>query len=466
METQKASAASKKKSLRPLRTLVLVDSRPLRRKAIQGIQKWTKKIDELQKKVLRFHETDLKLYTDWYNLTIEPYNQKISKSEEAFQQLAERYNSLVFLSQIEDVSLPEALLIFQEEEEAYQKGSLEQKQKIEGIRAQRKQEIEKEIREKMESDLCQCRECRVARGEISKEESEEDAQQELKSEYEKVQKVREDNKRRVEFYENLTEKKLSEVMGEFDDGYDFVLKAITVLIKAARTDVLKKIWVATPKKIQRSINRRCQVELGITIDEMISLEDAREQAFARHFGKGPEGHAKVGPTETLVEDDVLRVKFLFRKIARMIHPDHMQSADFVSLKPWFDDIWRQVSEAHRANDRPKLETLYCKILVMLKHFDELSLTELENTTEILKTDYNLMSREGSEFKGNPAWNFSKLKDYSKLEKKQVKPFLERLESLENEIEEVQFQLRNIEHYAELIKTGQRAPPKKVKKRRR
>ncbi len=79
----KAALKSKNKTghqkLSPVKTksLLVIDNTPIRKKSIKQAQGWLKKIEDTEKSAKKFQEIDLKLYTDWYNLTFNPLIESI-----------------------------------------------------------------------------------------------------------------------------------------------------------------------------------------------------------------------------------------------------------------------------------------------------------------------------------------------------------------------------------------------------
>lgn len=118
------SRATRKEKVKPsrIRSLLVIDNAPIRKKSINLVQKWFKKIEETEQSAKTFQETDLRLYTDWYNLTLNPLIQEIDQSRREFVKLAEFHNLMVVVSNERKISMPAAFLFLEDEERQYQKG--------------------------------------------------------------------------------------------------------------------------------------------------------------------------------------------------------------------------------------------------------------------------------------------------------------------------------------------------------
>lgn len=480
------------------RALLIIDNAPLRKKSIHLAQKWFNKIEETEQAAKKFQETDLKLFTDWYNLTLNPLIQEIDEARREFLELAEFHNLMVVVSKEKRISMPAAFLVLEDEENLYQNGDEKVRAKIDARRAKRIQILEKETAQESEENECNCEYCRSQRAQFqenseNKDDLDQDFQRsgnkiydqvmkEFQDEEDEIQQEREKLKAKIQYYENVSDKKLVKIMRHLEDGYGFLVEAIAVLLKCSRMDLLRKIWTVTPVSLRTLMNKKAKIDFNSTIEEIMDemetreemradaldansrlSEDEDDEGFDDGFFMGGEFQHKKS-AEEISEDDQIRIKSLFRKIVRRIHPDHLNLQGSQELKFWFDIMWKKVAEAHENKDLKNLTQIYYKIAIALKDYGELGVSELATAAKLLETEYKDLVSEYSNLRSSPAWNFSQLKDYRKLKKEQSKPFLQQQKRLNRDLEEIKQQRTEIERVAELIKQGKMKAEKKKPKR--
>jgi hypothetical protein len=439
------------------RALLVIDETPLRKIAIRSVQKWFKKIEDVEKSALKFSQTDLKLYTDWFNLSIQPLQKEIELIRRDFLKLAEFHNLMVSISLSKKIPMPSAYLFLMEEDEQYQNGDEHVRTMIDARRKKRALDLENELYGSSHDDRTYSDED----SSYSEQESLRDLYEQAQADEERIRENRESNLEYIERYELLSDNDLREYMKDFDTACGFVLDACSVLLPAARVDLLRRIWQFTPVRARTYVNKKIKKSFGAALDDLIDAIDEQVEIRSRLFYEESENDWDFKETYTpsrtpseLKEDDQLRMKSIFRKIVRRIHPDHLKVEEVGHLKQWFALIWRKVAEAHEKNDLSKLTSLHHKIMVALKEFDQLALSELKEAGQSLETEYRSLCEEVSDLKESPAWNFSKLKNYEKLQAKESKPYLMQIQQLNREVAEMQKQRQEIERIAELMKTGE------------
>lgn len=460
------------------KSLLVIDNAPIRQKAIYRAEKWIKKIEALEKSAEKYHELDFKLYNDWYNLTLNPLIEKVSEVEADYLKAAQIYNILVFIATEEDMTLPEAFLFLQEEEENYLKGDQAARDLIDRIRAKRAYDLENAIEKEYDGN--------------EQPHDYTNIKEQVEAELEKIKARRERNKDKIAYYENLSDAEIFQIMSQDHLSYSFVMDAAKVLLESSRADILRRLWDCAPRKLKKQIDQDLQARFKKSFAEILHAEEEKALAFYAVLGdhdaidsdseeinfgdrkktdEKPEAPEEYKFDKTFFnpkakeasEDDRVRTKYLFRKIARKVHPDHLNPEDFENLKSWFDIIWKKVSVAHSRNDYRALEVLHHKIMVVLKAYDELTILDLEQAANAFEAEYRATSDQIDGIKNSPAWNFSKLKSYAKLERQQAKPFLVRLEDLNEKIESLENQKEQIALYANMLKQENRAPKRRSAK---
>ena len=67
----------------------------------------------------------------------------------------------------------------------------------------------------------------------------------------------------------------------FPEGIDFLIEAVFILIQAARTDLLRKIWKVAPATMKAQINKNVRMDLGVTLEQMISDIEQQEHVHTK-----------------------------------------------------------------------------------------------------------------------------------------------------------------------------------------
>lgn len=496
---KKYKTSHQKLSMPITRSLLVIDNAPIRKESIKLAQSWLKKIEDTEMSAKKFQEIDLKLYTDWYNLTFNPLIESIDETRREFIRVAQFHNLMVMISKEEKIPMPAAFLFLKDEEDRYNSGDAEARFKIDAIRANRAKILEEEVNQQNE---CDCELCRQMRNESDQSKTDNDSDnnddgsskrsdlfkeaiETMKQEEELANKSREKFKKQIKYYESISDKKLTKFMRGFEEGLEFLMEAISVLTQSSRMDLLRRIWKLTSTSMKTLVNKRAKLDFGISIDGMMDDLEERDQIRANFFafrdGQNDEssseddfdseffmgsGFKNEKPKKDLKEDDRIRIKSLYRKIVRKIHPDNFNLEVPSELKSWFNIIWQKVAKAHKEEDLEKLSVLHHKIVIALNEHDELGVSDLQMAAMSLESEYKSHLAEYSSLKDGPAWNFSLLRDFKKLKSKLSKPFLRQQKELNDDLEDLNGQRADIEKVAGLIKDGKIKLPPQRKARRK
>ena len=410
-------------------SVLIIDNAPLKRQAAEQAQIWLKKIEDFELALKKFNDVDQPLFTEWYNLTTHPLREELEVLTEEYLKLIEFHNTMIFIVNDQDVSMAQAYLLIQQENEKFEAGDAKTREEIEKVRALRKKLIEHESdpEESFNRDRPQ------------------DAEE--AADFQKATDLEED---RLRFFEKLTDSEVSEILRDPEDGASFLMNAIAILLQASRGDLLKKFWKLAPWELRKNLNKMARKSLGHSLEELFEERSgaAPPQDEAQDVASAKPSPRKVSTDET----QQLKLKALYRKIVRKIHPDQFSEEVTPEIKSWLSGLWHKVIHFYDKEDSEALETLHHKIILRLKKYEELSVSEIHAAARSLEKELQELLRDQKNSRRGPAWNFSELKNYKKVENQVSKPFrLEKKRILEN-IEELELEHEMLErqsrHFAQ------------------
>lgn len=448
------------------KNIVLIDQTPLIQQAIDELEGWHEKIEKLEIEIQRFQDKDLKLYGEWHQLTSQVYQKEIDIIFEAYRKLADFHNWIVYTAENQNVSLPEAYYLMRQEEEQFLSGTDDDRNRIVKIRERRQSAIDG----RMDEDSDSINE--FSDQNIFEEPSEEER---AKLEQEQINNSRAFHERELHYYDALSDKQIRKIMKDASDGLMLLIQCVTVCLETYRFDLILKVWNATPPKIKKVFNRGFEKEFGTNLDELLNraTNKAREEAgidddedfdFARHF-ENPFARSESKKKAIQPEDSEL-AKIYYRRLMLKIHPDKLSKEFLTIKKPWLDRLWKKIQSAYTDLNVNTLQNLYLQVLISLKHYHEVSYSELRQGSELMKKEFSRIRESQSSNLSHPAWGFSNLKSYKKLEKQISEPFKEnkrRLLQDKSRLEDLHASLKLSAESA--IQNGGFSPPPKKRKRR-
>ena len=185
--------------------------------------------------------------------------------------------------------------------------------------------------------------------------------------------------------------------------------------------------------------------MGVTLDQylMSVKEDAKRTSNDEEFGeefdfKSHFENPFASKTKTdIVPENLEAAKIVYRRIMMKIHPDKL-SADFVNTKKnWLDRLWKKIQSAYDQADMKALKNLHLQVLVTLKNYDDLDLSDLRAGTQLLQEEITRLGKSHENTLQHPAWGFSKLKSYKKLEKIVAEPYKKMSKELKKDIKRIE-----------------------------
>ncbi len=406
-----------------VKNLVLVDQIPLLRKAIEELESWHEKIENLEIEIQKFQEHDLKLFNDWSSLTLQKHQADIEILQEQYKKMITFHNWVVYTADDLNISLPQAYHLMILEEQLYQKGTKAEKEKIDEIRFARDAGLHEQIHGDDSSN------------------DEEEGTEDPRTREEKITDARGLYEERLQFFERLSDKKVKQLMQDFDEALYFLVECVGICIETYRYDLILRIWNLAPAKVKKTFNEGFKSQFGVTLDAFLERagNKAREDAgvdeddefdFSAHF-EGPLADKKRRRDDK--PENVELAKILYRRLMLKVHPDKLPPDFVTTKKSWLDRLWKKIQTAYTEADSAALEKLHLQVLITLKKYDEVSFSELKIGSGLLKKEHNRIFESQRQTREHPAWGFAQLKTYAGLEKKITEPYSENKKLLRKEM---------------------------------
>ena len=146
-----------------------------------------------------------------------------------------------------------------------------------------------------------------------------------------------------------------------------------------------------------------------------------------------------------------RLKELYRAVVRRLHPDKLET-----LSPREVEWWHQAQAAYEAGNVEQLELILTLCEVEDRGTKETSVSVLGQLVAHFKSSLRALKKRLTECKRDPAWNFSKLEDYSGLERRAAGMF-------EEQVRVIRVELAYYEDLLEKWKRQAATPPAKARR---
>lgn len=460
--------------------LITLDQRPIKKSAINELESWHEKIELLEIEIQKFNDTDFKLYNDWLRLTLADFQSETNLLIDKYQKLALFHNWVVFTAEVKNISLPHAFFLMSEEERTYQKGTQEERDRIEILRKERTNKINFELKSEDEDDFSDEDEFEdeSAADEDEHNSAESDSDAWLKKAEYEIQSMREKHQKEILFFEGLTDKKIIKTMRQFDDGINLLAHCVYICSLCYRFDIVERIWGFVPLKIKTHFNLDFKKQMGVTLDQYLinvkndaqrsSNQDDNDEEF--NFKAHFENPFSTKKNEVLPEN--LEVaKIVYRRIMMKVHPDKL-STEFVNTKKnWLDRLWKKIQGAYDKTDVKALQNLHLQVLITLKKYDDLDFSDLRSGSQLLQSELTRLEKSHEDTLQHPAWGFSKLKSYKKLEKIVAEPYKKTSKDLKKDIKRIEGTHEALKEFVDTIqaaggfgRTRRRKPVQRRKKR--
>ncbi len=426
--------------------LIALDQQPLRLQAINELETWHDKIELLEIEIQKFHETDFKLYNDWVRLTLNDLQEENNLLIDKYKNLALFHNWVVFTTEDKNISLPHAFFLMCEEELKFQKGSDEEKEQIGKLRQERTNKINTKLKSENKNDFSDEDEFESEPDQDNDKQSDDnlDDSDWIKKEELQIRLMREKFQKEILFFESLTDKKIVKKMRQFDEGINLMSDCVYICSQCYRFDIVERIWNLVPLKIKAHFNADFKKQMGVTLDQYLinvkndaqrssnSDEDGDEFNFKTHF-ENPFSNSN----KEILPENIEVAKIVYRRIMMKVHPDKLSTEFATTKKNWLDRLWKKIQTAYDKTDVKALQNLHLQVLVTLKKYDDLDYSDLKAGAHLLQSELARLGQSHQATLQHPAWGFSKLKSYKKLEKLVAEPYKKTSKELKKDIKRLE-----------------------------
>ncbi|HMN69100.1 MAG TPA: hypothetical protein PKC28_11220 [Bdellovibrionales bacterium] len=394
--------------------LIVVDDRHIRKSAFARVNRLLKKLQRLDANVTGFYDRDQKLFGEWDALTFRERCQTLERLRGEYLRLAEWHNWILAISEMEDLSPREAALFLRDEERRYVSGNEFERRHIEELRRLRDQYIRsagdrqhrrhRRRQEREEAEMAQ------SRGRGTPDVSD------------------------LEEFENLME--LSDQELEdccSDQGVAFAILGLALRVGDFRRDFsgFFRAWDLVHPKIQTRFQKDFKAQTGRDLMQALGKirtepEPESKAASAESRGPGDEDPGRPSAIEAF--------KLLYRKIVRKLHPDMQGEKDRDAI--WRGKMWLRTQKAYKEEDTRELNKIYQMILLRGDELNELRVSDLHITHDWLSDEIDMTENQIRGLRSQPAWGFSRRKDFAPLRRKIDKKLERDEQTLRLEIEDL------------------------------
>ncbi len=400
--------------------LILIDDKKIRKQAFSKLEKLLKKLQRMETNVESFHERDERLFKEWFELTFREQQQQVAALRGQYRELADFHNQMHALAQMEDLSLPEAAFILREEERLLHSGSEEQRRLINDARRLREQFVHSQS------------ERNEKRFEREDDEASED----------RYIPPDEEDMEESELIAQLDDEELREWCASSKSAFILLGKTLRVASFTKDFTLFFRLWDVTHVKVQEQFARRFMKEHGYSLIEVIE-----------------EMRGRVNDGESVEGAKLEALKLTYRQLARKLHPD-MHAAAKSESADWRKKMWERVQEAYKRQDGKALNKLFHLVLLRGRELEQLRLSELHMSHKWLADEIEQTNHHVKKLRRQPAWGFSRRKDFQPIKQKLEREMAKVRDSLEEQV----IELRT--HHAFLERMGRESAGSPYRRRRR
>lgn len=401
---------------RPSRELLLIDDQKLRKEMFSATATILKKIKQLEKDHEAFVKWDQRLYEDWYNLTFRHEQEETECLQRRYQALCTFQLHLLYLAEKSSLSLEKAYLLLKEEERQYQNGDEEWRFVIDRLR-QHRLEFAQNAKDSLKKKY-QAPRADPILGTLFEEAAADHNPQDNQS---KVDLTQLNRKSRAIYYylKEITDESLRKHLASPKEGYELFRKAFHIAMQCGDWPLLARLWLTSGPAFQQKLLKMMPSHLTDFLNQMI----AEVQTASRDESKALENE--------------ISLKALYRRLARLLHPDTRSGEPPQELHVESQKIWQEVQEAYKIKDLKQLRRLELISLVQLGYLNSLTMDEIYETSLIFAEELEKLKSKLKACRKHPAWKFTSRRTYKSLVEKTREDIRRRQAPLIAEVEHLE-----------------------------
>lgn len=381
-----------------MRNLILIDDMELRKKAFSRIDRLLKKLQRMEANLESFFNRDKRLFGEWFDLTFRSRREQLDLLRGEYRDLVEFHNWMHALADMEDLPVSEAAVIIREEIRLYREGNYEDRLRIDRARALRDEFVRAQLEENQRKQSKR----RAAR--------EENEMNRARSQSLDPADIEE-----LEHLNELSNEEIEEWCSDSEVAQMFLGKILRVASFTGDYHLFFRVWDLLHPKQQQQFSREFQRKTGESLTdvlasmrEKVEMDDVADDAMSA----GPKAAAPAAPEP--LAPKVETFKLLYRQLARKLHPDMNNTPDEAD---WRKSMWLRVQAAYKIEDTKEMTKLFHLVLLRSRDWQALRISELHITHEWLADEISTTNDYLKDLRKQPAWGFSRRKNFAPIEKK-------------------------------------------------
>lgn len=417
------------------RGLLIIDETPLKTESANITKKLLSNIKTHEEKIKKFSTQDVELYETWFRSTFSKLTEKIQDMHRKYQDLAIRWNKILAISDMNQISTEEAYLQVIREEEILKSGTDKEKDDLRKLNQKRESWVDDKIKEECSSDC-----------DDDDDEYFDDEDDDLLKDLDEAEKfiILSGIEMMFSHVWNLKPSKVNWKR----DGVDFLSMAYLRCKTLGEWELFDEAMGLAPADVINKFKIEFKRNEGIDFDRNIADIKRQSKESAKNSGQPEDDEdsfenqseqfnneyidqKKNASTEDQINIEVA-LKNIYRKLVRKLHPDHcnIKEANY----NW-NELWLQVQAAYNIKDTQKLYEIY----YLTEYWSDklaLSLSEYKTLNTYLEDEITRLKNESAHMNKHPAWGFSKKKSFVGLEKKIKKDLNQALDEISEKVGEL------------------------------
>lgn len=396
------------------RSLSVTDDRKIRVELFSATARLLKKIQKLEKDHADFLRWDQLLYENWYNLTFRSERAASEQLERRYRTLTAFHLHLKHVAEASNVTLARAYRLLKEEEHQYQQGDSDWKFIIERLRQQRA-ESAKKIREI----------ATVPKEQHFVTESLFGAAEQTGSVGSGLAGMNRQARSVYHYLQDVDEVQITRHFADPKAGYALFREAFHIAMKCGDWGLLSKIWQNSSSAYQKKLLKPMPSHMRDFLNQMVS---------STQYQRAPAGVAAA-------QD--LAMRSIYRKLARLLHPDRLGEDCSWELREWSLRTWQKVQTAYKAFDYQNLKRLELICMAKLGELNDLTLDEIYESSLVVADELESLKKSLRSYRKHPAWRFSSRRGYEALTMRLRREMKKRFGPMQAEVQAMEKLLKEV-----------------------